>query len=117
MNFDPELIKIKTKDDEIKDLKNKTETHDHENHLKSLKIDNEKYNKSYESLKKRTVLLMITENLVGTASTVRSSTLAILKPSAGFVISSSAALSTSVAVLIANEYISELKIPYTKIGD
>ena len=41
LNNDPELLKIKTKDDEIKDLKYKTEEHDHENILKSLKFDNE----------------------------------------------------------------------------
>ena len=41
LNNDPELFKIKTKDDEIKDLKYKTEKHDHENILKSLKIDTE----------------------------------------------------------------------------
>ena len=31
LNNDLELLKIKTKDDEIKDLKYKTEKHDHEN--------------------------------------------------------------------------------------
>ena len=38
---EPELLKIKTRDDEIKNLKNQHEKHDHENILKSLKIDNE----------------------------------------------------------------------------
>ena len=41
LNQDPDLLKIKTKDDEIDELKYKTEKHDHENILKSLKIDNE----------------------------------------------------------------------------
>ena len=36
-----ELLKTKTKDDEYKDLRYKTEKHDHENIIKSLKIDNE----------------------------------------------------------------------------
>ena len=49
----PELLKIKTKDDEIKDLKNGTEKHDYENLLKSLKIDNEYYRKKYKSLNKK----------------------------------------------------------------
>ena len=40
-----ELLKIKTRDDEKK-LENQTEKHDHENILKSLKIDNEYYKKS-----------------------------------------------------------------------
>ena len=34
---EPELLKIKTRDDEIKNLKYQTEKHDHENILKSLK--------------------------------------------------------------------------------
>ena len=45
---EPEILKIKTKDDEIKNLNNETEIlkyqtekHDHENILKSLKIDKE----------------------------------------------------------------------------
>ena len=38
---EPELLKIKTRDDEIKNLKYQTEKHDFENILKSLKIDNE----------------------------------------------------------------------------
>ena len=36
---DVNLLKVTTKDDEIKELKYKTEKHDHENILKSLKID------------------------------------------------------------------------------
>ena len=46
LNNDPELLKLKTKDDEIKDLKYKSEKHDHENILKSLKIGNEYYKKN-----------------------------------------------------------------------
>ena len=40
------FIKIKTRDDEIKNLKYQTAKHDHENILKSLKIDNEYYEKN-----------------------------------------------------------------------
>ena len=54
---------------------------------------------------------------MGSASTKSSSTLAILNPSAGIVKSSSAALLTSIAVLSTNEYISKLKIRYTKLRD
>ena len=50
---EPELLKMKTRDDEYKNLKYQTEKHDHENILKSLKIDNEYYKKKYKSLKKR----------------------------------------------------------------
>ena len=38
LNNDPELLKIKTKDDEIKDLKNRSEKDDYENIIKSLKL-------------------------------------------------------------------------------
>ena len=46
LNNEPEILKIKTRDDEIKISKYQTEKHDHENILKSLKIDNEYYKKS-----------------------------------------------------------------------
>ena len=47
--MEPEFLKIKTRDDEIKNLKNQTEKHDHENILMSLKIDNEYFKKNYKS--------------------------------------------------------------------
>ena len=50
---EPELLKIKTLDDEIKNLKYQIEKHDHENILESLKIDNNYYKKKYKSFKKR----------------------------------------------------------------
>ena len=111
------MLKIKTKDDEIKDLKFETEKHDHENILKSLKIDNEYYKRKYKSINKKEVLLIITEILIGSASTINSSTLALLNPSAGIVISSSSAPLTSIAILITKEYISKLKIRYTKLRE
>ena len=46
LNNQPELLKIKIGDDEIKKLKNQTEKHDHENIIKSLKIDNEDFKKN-----------------------------------------------------------------------
>ena len=104
------MLKIKTKDDEIKDLKYKTEKHDHENILKSLKIDNEYCKKKYKSLNKKKILLIITEILVGSASAVGSSTMGLINPSAGIIISSSTALLTSNAILITNEHIIKLKI-------
>ena len=45
LNNEPELLKIKTRDDEIKKLKYQTEKHEYENILKSLKIDNECFKK------------------------------------------------------------------------
>ena len=117
LNSDPELIKIKTRDEEIKILKYQNEKHDHENILESLKSDNEAYKKKYKSLNKKKILLIITEILVGAGSAVGSSSMALINPGAGIVISSSTALLTSIAILITNEYISKLKISCTKLRD
>ena len=114
---DVEIIKIKTKDDQLKELQYKTEKHDHENILKSLKIDNEFYKKKYKSLNKKKVLLIITEILVGSGSAISTSTMSLVNPSIGIVLTSSTALSTSLAILITKEYISKLKIRYTKLRD
>ena len=100
---EPELLKVKTRDDEIKNLKYQTEKHDYENILKSLKVDNEYYKKKYKNLNKKKVLLIITEILVGAGSTVGSSTMGLINPGAGIIISSSTALLTSIAILITNE--------------
>ena len=110
-------MKIKTRDDEIKNLKYQTEKHDHENILKSLKVDNEYYKKKYKSLNKKKVLLIITEILVGSGSAIRTSTMGLINPSIGIVLTSSTALLTSLTILITNEYISELKLRYTKLRD
>ena len=114
---EPELLKIKTRDDEIKNLKYQTEKHDHENILKNLKSDNEYYKKKYKSLNKKKVLLIITEILIGASSAVGSSSMALINPGAGIIISSSTALLTSIAILITNEYISKINIRYTKLRD
>ena len=113
---EPELLKIKTRDDEIKNLKYQTEKHDHENILKSLKADNEYYKKKYKSLNKKKVLI-ITEILVGSGSAISTSTMSFVNPSIGIVLTSSTALLTSLAILITNEYISKLKLRYTKLRD
>ena len=68
-------------------------------------------------MNKKKVLLIITEILVGSASAVGSSTMGLINPGAGIFISSSTALLNSIAILITNEYISELKIRYTKLRD
>ena len=68
-------------------------------------------------MNKKKVLLIITENLVRSASTVGTATIGPINPSVGIVISSSTALLTSIAILITNEYISKLRIRYTKLGD
>ena len=117
MKNEPEFLKIKTRDDEIKNLKYQTERHDHENILKSLKADDEYYKKKYKSLNKKKVLLIITEILIGSGSAISSSAMTMINPGAGVIISSSTALLTSIAILITNEYISKLKIRYTKLRD
>ena len=53
LNNEPELLKIKTRVDEFKNLKYQTEKQDHENILTSLKIDIEYYRKKYKSLNKK----------------------------------------------------------------
>ena len=117
LNNEPELLKIRTRDYEIKNLKYQTEKHDHEIILKSLKMDSEYYKKKYKSLNKKEVLLIILEILVGTGSAVGSSTMGLINPGAGIIVSSGTALLTSIAILITNEYISKLKIRYTKLRD
>ena len=117
LNNDPELLKIKTKDDQLKELHYKTEKHDHENILKSLKVDNDYYKKKYKSLNKKKVLFIRTEILIASGSAVSTSTMSLINPSIGIVLTSSTALLTSLAILITNEYISKLKLRYTKLRD
>ena len=112
---EPELLKIKSQSDEIKNIKYTQEKHDHENILKSPKLDNESIKKKSKSLNKKKILLIITEILVGSGSAIGTSTMGLINPSVGIVISSSTALLTSFAILITNEYISKLKIRYTKL--
>ena len=114
---DVELLKIKTKDDQLKELQYKTERHDHENILKSLKVDNDYYKKKCNSLNKKKVLLIITEILIGGGSAIGTSTMSLINPSIGIIASSSTAFLTSLAILITNEYISKLKLRYTKLRD
>ena len=61
--------------------------------------------------------MIITELLAGSASAVGSSTMGLINPGAGIIISSSTALLISIAILITNEYISKIKIRYTKLRD
>ena len=111
------MLKIKTRDDEIKNLRYQTEKKAHKNILKSLNNDIEYCKKKYKNLNKKKILLIITEILVGSASSVGSSTMGLISPGAGVLISSSTALLTSIAILITNDYKSKLKIRYTKLRD
>ena len=56
LKTDVDLLKIKTRDDEIRNLKYQTEKHDFETILKSLKSDNQYYMKKYKSLNKKKIL-------------------------------------------------------------
>ena len=107
----------KTRDGEIKNLKYLTEKHDYENILKSLKVDNEYYKKKSKSLNKKKVLLIITEIFFGSGSAISTSTMSLINPSIGIVLTSSTALLTSLEILITNENISKLKLRYTKLRD
>ena len=117
LNNETELLNINTRDDEIKNVKYQTEKHDHENILKSLKSDNESYKKKYKCLNKKKILLIVTEILIGSGSAIGTSTMSLINPSIGIVLTSSTALLTSIAILITNEHISKIKIRYTKLRD
>ena len=117
LNNEPELIKTRTQADELKNLNYQIEKHDPESILKSLKVDNDYYKNKYKSLIKKKVLLIITEKLIGSGSAISTSTMPLINPSIGIVLTSSTALLTSLAILITNEYISKLKLRYTKLRD
>ena len=68
-------------------------------------------------MNEKKILLLITALLIGSGSAKGSSTMGLINPGAGIIISSSTALLTSIAILITREYISELKIRYTKLRD
>ena len=55
--------------------------------------------------------------MIGSRSAIGSSTMGLIIPGVGIIISSSTALLTSIAILITNENISKLKIGYTKLRD
>ena len=86
---EPELLKIKTRDDEVKEWEYKTEKQDYENILRNLKADKEKYKKKYKNLNKKKILLIITEILVGSASTNGNSPMGLINPSVGIIVSTS----------------------------
>ena len=118
LNRDRELLKIKTKDDEIKELEYKTQKHDYENILKSLKIDNEYYKKKYKSLNKKKVFMIVSEMSIGSVGLGVGSGLTDsgLAP-VGIMCASSISILSNTSTLITNEYFSELKIRYKKSGD
>ena len=62
-------------------------------------------------------MLIITEILVGSGYAISTSTMSLLNPSIGIVLTSSNASLSSLAILITNEYFSKLKLLYTKLRD
>ena len=68
-------------------------------------------------MNKKKILLNITEILVGCGSAIGTSTMSLINPSIGIVLTSSTALLTSLAILITNECISKIKLQYTKLRD
>ena len=61
--------------------------------------------------------MIITEILLGSRSFITASTVSLINPSFGIVLTSSRALLSSIAILITNEYISKVKIRFTKLRD
>ena len=55
--------------------------------------------------------------MIGSGSAISTSTMSLINPNIGIVLTSSTALLTSLAILITNEYISKLKLRYTKLRD
>ena len=112
------MLKIKTRDDEIKNLKYQTEKHDHENILKSLKIDSEYYKKKYRNLNKKKVFVIISEIFIGGVGLGVGSglTLSGIAP-VGITCAGSISFLSSISELITNEYFSKIKICYTKLRD
>ena len=107
---DVELLKRKTRDDQLKELQYKMEKHDLEKILKSLEIENDYYKKKYKSLDKKKVLLISTEFLIASESAISTSTMSLINPSNGIVLTNSSALLTSPAILIPNENVSKLQL-------
>ena len=106
------------RDDEIKNLKYQTKKHDRKIILKSLKIDNEYYEKKYKSLDEKKVFVIVSEILFGSVGLGDGSGLTIsgLAP-AGITSAGSFSFLSSISTIITNEYFSRLKVRDTKLRD
>ena len=116
MNGDPKRLKTKTRDGEIKELKNKTKNHDYEIFLRTLNIDNHYQKKEWKHFSKKSTL-SLPESLLESSSTILSSTISSINPSTPVPIESSSTLMTSLANLIMKGSIRKLKRRYTKLED
>ena len=66
---------------------------------------------------KKKVILILTEILIGSGSAITTSTMGLINPIVGIVLTSGTAPLSYIAILITIEYISKLKIRYTKLRD
>ena len=107
------LLKVKTKDDEIKELKYKAEKHDYENISKNLEIDNDYY-KKYKPVNKKKVFISILENLAGAGGVAVGTTLTTtgVETQIGAPIAGISSFAISLTLLFTNEYFSRLKSRY-----
>ena len=88
-----------------------TQKHDHENFLKSLKIDNDYHKKKNKSSNKKKVFMIVSETLIGSGGFGVGSGLTIfgLAP-VGIMCASSISFLSSMSTLITNENFSKLKL-------
>ena len=117
MSEDPELWGRKTKDNESKEINYKTEKHDYEKFLYSLKIDSEiSYKTKLKNLNKKKLSQIASKILIGTVELVVGSGLIAseLAP-VGIMCASSNTLLSSISSLITHECFSKLKTRCTKI--
>ena len=118
VNTDPELLNIKTNDDENTELIIITEKQVYKIILKSFKIDGEFYKKKKTSLTKKNVIMIILKTLIGSVGLGVGSGLTIsgLAP-VEMMCASSSPLLSSISTLITSEFFSKVKVGYNKLGD
>ena len=109
------LLKIKKRDDEIKNLNYQTRKHDYDNILKSLKRDNEYFKKKQKSVDKKKIFMIVSEILFGIGGIGVDSGLTIpgIAP-VGMVTASSISFLSSISTLITMEYFSKIKYDILK---
>ena len=99
---DTSLKKIRTKDNDIKELKNITEKHEKENFSKSIKIDINSHRKKHKC-KKNEKLLISSKSFIGSCSTFVYSSKSTVNLSSVTPMASSSCLITRIAILITIE--------------
>ena len=111
---DPALLKIAAKDDEIKEIKYKTEKQDYEDVLEILK---DYYDKNFSKINKKKLYITIPEILVRVSQLAIVTSLSItgVGTSSGVPIAVCTSFLASVATENTNEYFSRLKLKYTKL--